>query len=222
MNRSHAAFLLALAVALPATAHAYTASGRFLYEDRLYDGSGYTGAVQNLPIRHAKIEIVNAITQAAVATTSTGADGRFAVEVTGAIGPQSVFARCITDGRVAGYEMRVVDNFVRVPTVGLVLTGSSLYSITSDIALAHDPAQDLTFSTYVIQDTDGMGVAQAFNIFDNGVDFFDWMAQPGIHGARPSAAQFLVFAWKATGTPGNPPGSRQGAYCPHDAPRGAS
>ncbi len=205
MIRSHVAILLALAVVLPAAAHAYTASGRFLYEDRLYDGSGYTGAVQNLPIRHAKIEIVNAITQSAVATTSTGADGRFAVEVTGAIGPHNVFARCITDGRSAGYELRVVDNFVRVPTVGLELTGSSLYSITSDIVLAHNPAQDLTFSTYVIQDTDGMGVAQAFNIFDNGVDFFDWMAQPGINGARPSAAQFLVFAWKATGTPGNPP-----------------
>lgn len=205
MKRLLTPLAMALALALPATAFAYTASGRFLYEDRLYDGSGYTGAVQNLPIRHAKIEIVNAITQQAMATTSTGTDGRFWVEVTGAIGLQNVFARCITDGRTAGYELRVVDNFVRVPTVGLELTASQLYSITSDIVVAHDPTQDLAFSTYVIQDTDGMGVAQAFNIFDNGVDFYDWLAQPGINGSLPSAAQFLVYAWKATGTPGNPP-----------------
>ena len=35
-------------------------------------------------------------------------------------------------------------------------------------------------------------------------DFFDWVAQPQMNGALPSPSQFIVFAWKATGTPGNP------------------
>ena len=53
---------LALAAIAP-RADAFTVSGRFLYEDRLYDGNGYTGAVQNLPIRRAKVEVVNLVTQ---------------------------------------------------------------------------------------------------------------------------------------------------------------
>ena len=196
---------LALVAIAASAADAYTVRGRFLYEDRLYDGAGYTGAVQNLPIRHAKVELVDAVTQQALATGSTGADGRFALTATGGPAPVNLFVRCITDGRPAGYELRVVDNFVRVPTVGLNLTGSQLYAITTPTTLAHSTANDLELGDHLIQDPDGTGVAQAFNIFDTVVDFYDWMAQPGINGARPTAAQFLVLAWKATGTPGNPP-----------------
>lgn len=201
-----AAAIALLALAAPA-ADAYVVSGRFLYEDRLFDGNGYTGAVQNLPIRHAKVELVDAVTQEALATGTTGADGRFAL--TASAGPVPVpvnlFVRCITDGRPAGYELRVVDNFVRIPTVGLELTTSQLYAITTETTLAHDPANDLDVGDWLIQDLDGTGVAQAFNIFDTVVDFYDWMAQPGLNGARPTEEEFLVLAWKATGTPGNPP-----------------
>ena len=188
-----------------ASAQAFTASGRFLYEDRLFNGNGYTGAVQDLPIRRARVEIVNAVTQQVIGSGATDTGGYFAIPVTGQTLPVNAYARCITDGRPAGYQIRVVDNFVRnVATGTLELTASMLYSITSDIVLNHSPSQNLQFSTYLIQDTDGMGVAQAFNIFDNGIDFFDWVAQPQMNGALPSAAQFIVYAWKASGTPGNP------------------
>jgi hypothetical protein len=197
--------MLALALLVPAAAHAYTVSGRFLYEDRLYDGNGYTGAVQNLPIRRAKVEVVNAISQTAIGAGATGPDGRYSIEVDGQVGPQNVFVRCITDGRPAGYEIRVVDNFVRIPTVGLELTTSQLYSISTHLVIAFDPSQDLEMGAFVIRDLDGTGVAQAFNIFDNAVDFFDWMAQPGLLGHLPAAEDFVVYGWKATGTPGNPP-----------------
>jgi lamin tail-like protein/flagellar hook capping protein FlgD/immune inhibitor InhA-like protein/pre-peptidase len=197
---------LALAALLPCVAHAFTVSGRFLYEDRLFNGNGYTGAVQNLPIRHASVEIVNAVTQQALATGFTGADGRYAIDVTGQTLPVSLFARCITDGRPAGYQIRVVDNFVRDPTGGgLVLTASMLYSISTSTELLHSPSLPLDFGDYLIQDLDGTGVAQAFNIFDCGVDFFDWVALPNISGSLPSAEHFLVYAWKWSGTPGNPP-----------------
>ncbi|MEO6462626.1 MAG: lamin tail domain-containing protein, partial [Candidatus Eisenbacteria bacterium] len=197
-----AAFAL-VAITAPA-AGAFEVRGRFLYEDRLYDGNGYTGTVQNLPIRRTKVELVNAATQTVLATGTTGADGRYLLTATSAI-PVNLYVRSITDGRPAGYQMRVVDNFVRVPTVGLNLTGSQLYSISTATTVAHNPVNNLDLGDYLIQDLDGFGVAQAFNIFDNGVDFFDWLAQPGLNGALPTAAQFLVFAWKATGTPGNPP-----------------
>lgn len=194
----------AIAAAAPA-ADAYEVRGRFLYEDRLYDGNGYTGVVQNLPIRRARVELVDAATQQTLGSGATGADGRYVLTGPPSVPPVNLFVRCITDGRPAGYELRVVDNFVRVPTVGLNLTGSQLYSITTATILNHNTANDLNLGDYLIQDPDGMGVAQAFNIFDNGVDFYDWMAQPGLHGAKPTAAEDLVFAWKATGTPGNPP-----------------
>ena len=212
MTRAFRVALAAVTVALSAAAlaspaDAFTVRGRFLYEDRLFDGNGYTGVVQNLPIRHARVELVDAATQQALATGVTGADGRFALSAdAGPVPvPVNLFVRCITDGRPAGYELRVVDNFVRVPTVGLELTTSQLYAITTATTLAHSTANDLDYGDHLIQDVDGTGVAQAFNIFDTVVDFFDWMAQPGINGARPTAEQFLVLAWKATGTPGNPP-----------------
>ncbi len=204
MKRLLFAFGLATLFA-PIRSDAFEVRGRFLYEDRLFDGHGYTGAVQNLPIRRAKVEVVDALTQQVLATGATDADGHYVLVAPGGLVPVSLFVRCITDGRPAGYELRVVDNFVRVPTVGLELTASQLYSISTATTLAHDPMNDLEVGDHLIQDLDGFGVAQAFNIFDNGVDFFDWMAQPELNGARPAAEEFLVFAWKATGTPGNPP-----------------
>lgn len=197
--------MLACLALCAAPAHAFQVSGRFLYEDRLYDNNGYTGTVQNLPIRRARVEVVNAITTLVMASGSTDASGHYALQVTGQTLPVSFYVRCITDGRPAGYQIRVMDNFFRVPTVGLSFLGSSLYSITTTTTLAHNPANPLDYGAFLIQDPDGTGVAQAFNIFDNSVDFFDWMAQPGLLGALPAAADSLVLAWKATGTPGNPP-----------------
>ncbi len=188
------------------SASAFTVSGRFLYEDRLFDGNGYTGAVQNLPIRHALVQVVNAATQQTLASGSTGADGTYSLSVTGQVAPVTLFVRATTDGRPAGYQLRVVDNFTRIPTGGgLILTGSQLYSISTATTLAHPPANDLAVGDYLIQDPDGTGVAQAFNIFDCGVDFFDWVGLPAVNGALPTAGEFLVYAWKATGTPSNPP-----------------
>lgn len=195
-----------LALLAPAMASAFTASGRFLYEDRRFAGSGYTGAVQNLPIRHARVEIVHTVTFQVLGAGVTDASGNYAIAVNGQMLPVSCYARCITDGRPAGYQLRVVDNFVRDIVNGqLLLAGSMLYSIRTSDVLNHPPAQALDFGTYLTQDTDGTGVAQAFNIFDNGVDFFEWMAQPGLLGSLPAPEDSLVYAWKATGTPGNPP-----------------
>src|SRR5207244_13352437 len=121
MIRRAVALCLALAglCALAGAAGAFTVSGRFLYEDRMWNKDGYTGAVQNLPIRHAKVEVVNLVGGGTLASGSTDAGGFYSLNVTGQVLPVSFYVRCSADGTPAGYFVHVVDYLVRIPTVGL-------------------------------------------------------------------------------------------------------
>jgi len=204
MRRAIAVLVTAALCALPAVAGAFTVTGRFLYEDRLWDRNGYTGAVQNLPVRHARVEVVNLVGGLTLASGVTDAAGNYTLDVTGQILPTSFYVRCSADGTPAGYFLKVYDNFVRVPTLQIVTTGATLYSIVTDATLANPPSTHVNKGTFLIQDLDGTGVAQAFNILDCGVDFFDWVASPQVHGVLPAPAESLIYAWKpVTGSPGN-------------------
>ena len=199
------------------TAAAFTVTGRFLYEDRIWDKDGYTGAVQNLPIRHAKVEVVNLLGGGSLASGTTEAGGFYSLSVPTQAPPVSFYVRCSADGTPAGYYVHVVDDFVRIPTVGLDLTHSMTYAITTDTTLANPPGQNVNKGTFVIRDLDGNGVAQAFNILDCGMDMFEWVATPQMNGALPASDRFLVYAWKPlTGPPGNAGGgsnySMQGVF----------
>src|SRR5437867_3459798 len=112
---------LCLLAALPGVAGAFTVSGRFLYEDRMWDKDGYTGLVQNLPIRHAKVEVVNLAGGMALASGVTDALGFYSISVTGQTLPTSFYVRCSADGTPAGYYVRVVDDFVRNPLGGVTV-----------------------------------------------------------------------------------------------------
>ena len=87
MRRALAFALTAFLCALPATAGAFTVTGRFLYEDRVWDKDGYTGQVQNLPIRRAKVEVVNLIGGLPLATGATDTSGFYSLNVTGQVLP---------------------------------------------------------------------------------------------------------------------------------------
>ncbi len=188
--------LLAIGLLVPALAHAFTVHGRFLYEDRMWDKDGYTGTTQDLPVRHARVDVINAVTQLTIGTGSTDSAGFFAVSVTGQIGIIPIQARVVTDGRPAGYEIRVVDELVR--GLGEPAVIGNLHAVSTPIVLNHNVNFDYFFNPQTIQDTDGTGVAQAFNIFDNAVDFFQWMALP-IHLNRlPNASEYVIFAWSPT------------------------
>lgn len=189
--------IIGIALLLPPAAGAFTVTGRFTYEDRLWDKTGYTGAVQDLPIRRAKVDIVNLVTQEIVASGATDATGAFSLEAAASILPLNLYARCSTDGRPAGYQIRVVDEIERGITADPTYIGA-IHAVTTDPVLAHDTSQNLDFGTWSIQDTDGTGVAQAFNIFDNAVDFFDWLSQPLLLDRLPSAAEYVVFGWSPT------------------------
>jgi len=208
---------LAAMCVLAGAADAFTVSGRFLYEDRMWNKDGYSGSVQNLPIRHAKVEVVNLVGGLALASGSTDGNGFYSLSVTGQTLPTSFYVRCSSDGTPAGYFVKVLDNFVRVPTVGLNTTGATLYSIVTDTTLANPVSNNVNKGTFLIQDLDGNGVAQAFNILDCGMDMFEWVASSQVNGALPSSAQSLTYAWKPlTGPPGNAGGgsnySQQGVY----------
>ena len=189
--------ILAPAVLWPAIAGAFTVTGSFHYEDRLWNGNGYTGTVQNLPIRRAKVEIVNQVTTLVLATGYTDGDGDYSIEVTGQTLPVSFYARCLTDGR-PGYQIWVVDAVDRDLMGGWVPPNAPVHAITTDNELLHDPGTDHDFGSFLIQDVDGTGVAQAFNIFDCAVDFFDWMSQPGILGRLPDASEYVTYSWGPT------------------------
>jgi len=186
-----------LALLLPSTALAFTATGRFTYDDRMWNKDGYTGATQQLPIRHAKVELVNLVTQEVLASGATDATGAYSLQATAALVPLNLYVRCSTDGRSAGYEIRVVDEIQRGVSEEPTYIGSIHAAMTAPV-LAHNTAQNLDFGTYSPQDTDGTGVAQAFHIFDNAVDFFDWMAQPALLGRLPAASEYVVYGWSPT------------------------
>ena len=186
--------ILALILTLPAAAHAFTVSGRFLYEDRIWDGNGYTGTVQNLPIRRAQVEIVNVATTLVLASGVTDGSGNYSVEVTGQTLPVSFYARCLTDGR-PNYQTWVVDAANRDLMGGWVPPNAPVHAITTGNVLLHNPASPYSFGDHLIQDTDGTGVAQAFNIFDCTVDYFDYLSQPGILGRLPDADEYVTYSW---------------------------
>src|SRR5262245_6724097 len=215
MRRILAFALTAVLCALPAVAGAFTVTGRFLYEDRMWDKDGYTGQVQNLPIRHAKVEVVNLAGGLALATGATDTSGYYSLNVTGQVLPVSFYVRCTADATPAGYYIKVYDNFVRVPTVKIVTTGGILYAIRTDTTLAHPPANNINKGTFLIQDLDGNGVAQAFNILDNGIDYWDWIATPELKGSFPTDNDSLIYAWKPLGSPGNAASSFGSNYSMH-------
>jgi len=219
MRRSllHSLIVMAGALVLAHSAAAFTVSGRFLYEDRMWNKDGYSGAVQNLPIRHARVEVVNLAGGLSLATGATDAAGFYTLNVTGQTLPTSFYVRCSADGSPAGYYVKVLDNFVRVPTVGLDSTGAMVYAIVSDTTLLNPVTNNVNKGTFLIRDLDGSGVAQAFNILDCGMDMFDWVASSDVRGSLPAPEQSLTYAWKPlTGPPGNAGGgsnySMRGIY----------
>ena len=174
----------------------FTITGRFLYEDRIWDQFGYTGTVQNLPIRFADVEVVKTGGGGGIiATGSTDADGNYSIFVTGQNNNINLYVRCLSATDISSvYHIKVVDTFVR--TGGTInTTGSVIHSITTATVGHNTNIPALDMGDYLIQDTTGMGVAQAFNILDNAVDGFDYLASPGGIARYPTPGEFVVFGW---------------------------
>ncbi len=165
----------------------FVVSGRFLYEDRMWDKDGHTGAVQNLPIRHADVEIVDANGDVVVSEGSTDVNGDFAIE-TALTGTVDLYARVLTNTENNSTYQLVVNggaNSINNPLF--------IHAVPTDVVLGHAAGTPLDLGTYLIADTDGTGVAQAFNILDRAIDGTDWLAQPEARGSYPGLG--VSFRW---------------------------
>jgi hypothetical protein len=196
--RALALVLGLLAVAAEASAADFIVQGTFQYEDRIFDQYGYTGTVQDLPIRHADVEVVNASNGSVLASGSTTEDGTYSIPVTGLSGSVTLYVRCLSStDNAANYHLKVVDTFQRVN--GTVdLSGSTVHAVTTTDQTHDTSIPLLDMGLWLIQDTTGSGVAQAFNILDAGVDTFDYLHTSAGIGRWPTAGEFLVYGWNGT------------------------
>lgn len=187
--------MLLLALAARAEAAPIQINGRFLYQDRQWNGDGYTGTSQDLPIRHADIEIVNALNQGVVGTGRTAADGTYAVTIN-LFATANLYVRCSSSTmRHPDYHIWVVNNFVRANGTSDI-TNSVIHSIVTN-SQPVNPGQPASgaFGEYVIADPTGHGIAQAFNILDTAIDGFDYLATNDALGRYPTASEFVVYGW---------------------------
>ena len=171
----------------PVLGTAFQVSGTFRYEDRIWDKNGYTGAVQNLPIRHADVEIVNVGTSAVIGAGATNASGQFNITAN-ATGNVTLYVRVLArTNNSADYHITVSND-----------AGTVVHSARTDNFANHNPNNNLAIGTWTVFDADGFGVAQAFNILDCVVDGFDWLAQSQALNRYPTASEYIVVRWSTT------------------------
>jgi hypothetical protein len=162
--------------------------GRLLYEDRLLDARGYTGAVQRLPVRHAACELVAAGSGTLVARTHVGADGVFQFE-TAALGP--VFVRFLSwTLDHPRYALRVVQP---APDSAGADAPAVPHTLQTPPFLLTASGADL--GTLVVRDPDGYGVVQAFHILDVALDAFEALGTSDFPGPRPGPDDALRIFW---------------------------
>jgi len=190
-----AAMVFLVAGARLSFAGTFTISGQFLYEDRIWNQNGYTGTVQNLPIRRADVEVVRSPGNIVIATGSTDANGNYSIVVTGQTGTINLYVRCKSStNNAVNYHITVADTFIR--TGGTVsLAGSVIWSIVTTTSSVNTNNPTFNAGSFLTQDTTGFGVTQAFNILDQAVDAFDYLASSGGIGRFPTPSEFIVYGW---------------------------
>jgi len=181
MNRRRALALaasLSAAVLAPSLAHAnWTASGRFVYVDRAYNQTGFTGSEPQLSIRFADVEVLDSRNRV-LATGPTDAGGFFSIPV--------------VDSSTRTVYVRVLSRSTRTPNLFIDVrtsTKANYYSVRGNNVNNHNPTVNVNFGT--IAALKGQG-GEAFNVFDQMVRGADYTAS--LTGSRPSAS--LSTVWK--------------------------
>lgn len=167
----------------------YDVTGKFLYRDRPFGPGGFTGTTTDLPIRFADVEVFDAGSSVVLAGTATDATGAFTVHV--------------TDSATRNIKVRVKTTAANTPTLKMrvfVSTGNaSPYAVTSGTFASHAPTANIDFSGTPVVALEGAG-GDAFNIFDNAVDAFDFIAS--LRGSRPTVQLTLYWFLGPTATDG--------------------
>jgi hypothetical protein len=163
----------------------YTATGKFLYQDRIFNSSiGFTGATVNRPIRYADVWIMAGTTT--LAKGATGADGSFSINVPGSTS-QAIKAVC--------YASSVLTPAIQmeVKTYYGSFTASSIYSYSSS-TVNYQGTSTLEMGETNIAYTSDAG--KAFNIWDVSYDGMEFLASSSV-GTLPTTK--LTILWKSGG-----------------------
>jgi len=166
---------------------AWTASGQFLYADRVFDETGFTGAEPPLPVRLADVEVVDA-----------NLSGKNAVLATGATDLQGNYEVFVADNKLRDVYVRVITTSDETSDLNIdVHTSSSgkpvYYAGATPTAQNHVPSTDVQFGAAVL----GIGQGgEAFNIYDQMLQGTNYLAL--LNGARPEATKHLSTIWAPT------------------------
>ena len=187
MNARRVAWSAAILASLvPGTAFAnWTATGRFVYEDRTWNETGFTGATTTLPIRFADVEVYDSAktgSKAILAKGRTAADGAFSIAV--------------SDSSTRKVRVRVLAQTVQTTDLFLKVTNQSgsVYAGYGPEVTGHPPSVNVDFGTMTAAAFSG---GEAFNIFDlavRGADYVKDMA-----GSRPNSKRLVTLRWASTG-----------------------
>ncbi len=163
-----------------------TVTGKFLYEDRRFDTSGFTGPTDLRPIRFADVQIQVASTGAVLARGATAADGSFSIVVPGSTS-QTIRAVCYSSSTsTAGLLMEVKSYSYG----GFPYTPSSTYSFSSS-TVTYPSTLDLGTK---IADS-GSSAGKAFNIWDVAYDGMEFLQN--VTGGLPVTK--LTIIWRSDG-----------------------
>jgi hypothetical protein len=175
MRRIGAALALAAACASPAFAD-YTVSGRFLYVDREFDASGFTGSEPQRPIRFADVQVVDGTK--VVGTGVTDANGNFVFFVQDSR-TRDIYVRCLA--------RRQTSSGVPIDVRSGNQSGD-IWSIRSQTFLDHGPNEDLFIGTLVAVPEAG---GEAFNLLDAATLGAEYLAT--LIGPGPAPLLIVVF-----------------------------
>ncbi|HEX6851112.1 MAG TPA: hypothetical protein VF139_06860 [Candidatus Polarisedimenticolaceae bacterium] len=183
--RRAAAFAVASLLSSAALAN-WTASGRFVYEDREWNESGFSGTILTKPIRFADVEVIDPTKSGSkqiLAKGKTDADGYYAIPVVDSTTRTKVRVRVLTRSNYTS------DLFVRVTN-----QGGSIYVGQSADVTSHAPNVNVDWGTLTALAFAG---GEAFNLFDMGVYGADYIK--AMTGARPNSTKLVTIKWQSNG-----------------------
>jgi hypothetical protein len=135
----------------------YTVKGRFQYEDRELDETGFTGNTSFVPVRYADVELVDIDSGEVLGGTFTNETGYFQMSISDST-VRNLTVRAKTS---SFYHPNLFNQSVKTFPVA----GSQVYKLDSPIYTNHNPGTDIDFTQEPVNATKE-GVGGPFHIFD--------------------------------------------------------
>ncbi|MBI4231533.1 MAG: PPC domain-containing protein [Planctomycetes bacterium] len=153
-RRAGTAWVLILALFAPGAASAdWTATGTFLYRNRNYDASGFTGTNPTAPVRYADVKVIDTGTSAVLAQGATSATGTFSIAVTDAATRDIAIRVYTSSDNTAGLEIEVRDDD----------TSEAVIAKTGTSVASHGSTTDIAMGSFTVETGSG---GDEFNIYD--------------------------------------------------------